>query len=235
MGFDGFPASAFAWFTGLERENTREYFAATRDVYEDDVRGQLDAMFAVLQDEFGGHWKLFRQQRDLRFTPDKRPYKDRTYGVLSGGPGAGRGFFAAIAASGLHAASGGYQLDRGQLGRFRAAILDDTAGPTLERIVADLGAGGFELWGDQLKTAPRGFDRDHPRIALLRRKALTMAGHLAPGPDGIPAAAALEHVAGTWRAAEPLNAWLDAHVGAPAVSDEGGPSRSRSGASTRGR
>jgi uncharacterized protein (TIGR02453 family) len=224
MGFDGFPASAFTWFGGLERDNTREYFAATRETYERDVRGQLEALFEVLQGELGGHWKVFRQQRDLRFTPDKRPYKDRTYGVLSGGARPGRGFFAAVAASGLHAASGGYQLDRGQLERFRAAVVDDGAGPALERIVADLDAGGFELWGEQLKTAPRGFDRDHPRIGLLRRKALTMAAHLSPDPQaGIPSAAALEHVRGTWAAAEPLNAWLDEHVGAPAdVSASGG-------------
>ena len=66
--------------------------------------------------------------------------------------------------------------------------------------------------GESLRTAPRGYPRDHPRIELLRHKAL-IAGRRLPGTSGIGRDAALDHVASTWRAAEPLNAWLDEHVG----------------------
>ena len=71
---------------------------------------------------------------------------------------------------------------------------------------------GLELAGESLRTAPRGYPREHPRIELLRRKAL-IAGRALAGEGGIDRDAALDHVGGAWRAAEPLNAWLDEHVG----------------------
>ncbi len=43
MAFDGFPPAVFAWFAGLERDNSKAYFSATRDLYEAGVRGGLQA------------------------------------------------------------------------------------------------------------------------------------------------------------------------------------------------
>ena len=59
-----------------------------------------------------------------------------------------------------------------RLAAIRAAMADDTTGPRLLRIVRKLERAGFEIGGEQLKTAPRGYDADHPRIDLLRRKQL---------------------------------------------------------------
>ena len=84
--FQGFPARVFEWFAGLERDNSREYFADTRERYEFEVRGGLEALLAELQEEFGSEPRMFRQQRDLRFSADKSPYKTRTYGVCTAGP-----------------------------------------------------------------------------------------------------------------------------------------------------
>jgi uncharacterized protein (TIGR02453 family) len=215
----GFPPRTFEWFEGLSRDNSRDYFAATREVYETDVRGALEDVFTAIQQELGGHWKVFRQQRDLRFTPDKRPYKDRTYGVLGGVTGPGHGFYAELSASGLYAGTGYYQLARDQLERFRSAVDDATAGPALQAVVDGVEAAGLELAGAELRTAPRGYARDHPRIGLLRRKAM-IAGRRIPGEGGITHAAALDHLRSTWRAAEPLNAWLDAHVGPSTLPPE---------------
>lgn len=214
--FAGFGPQVFAWFAGLERENTRAYFAATRPVYETEVRGGLEAMLDELRAGFGGDVRVFRQQRDLRFTPDKSPYKTRTYGVLQGGPGAGAGLYAELSSRGLYAGTGYHQMASDQLGRFRAAVDDDGTGPQLAAAAAAAQAAGLELAGPSLRTAPRGYPREHPRLELLRRRAL-IAGRPMPGAGGIGRAAALEHVAGTWRAAGPLNAWLDAHVGASAT------------------
>jgi hypothetical protein len=86
-GFRGFSAEVFDWFAGLERDNSKAYFTATRERYEDEVRGGLEAMLEELSEQFGGHVRVFRQQRDLRFSPDKSPYKTRTYGVLRTFPG----------------------------------------------------------------------------------------------------------------------------------------------------
>jgi uncharacterized protein (TIGR02453 family) len=211
-GFHGFGPEVFAWFAGLERDNSRTYFAATRERYETDVRGGLEALLDELSAELGGEGRVFRQQRDLRFTPDKSPYKTRTYGVILGAPAASAGLYAELSARGLYAGTGYHQLARDQLERFRAAVADDASGPALVDATAAAEAAGLELAGEALSTAPRGYPRDHPRIALLRHKAL-IAGRRLPGGGGIGREAALEHVAGTWRAAAPVNAWLDANVG----------------------
>ena len=79
--FSGFTAWAFEWFAGLERDNTREYFTATRDRYEIEVRGAMMSMLRELRATSGGTMRVFRQQNDMRFTPAV-PYKTRTYGAL---------------------------------------------------------------------------------------------------------------------------------------------------------
>lgn len=214
--FGGFAAPVFQWFRGLEQDNSKAYFTATRDFYESDVRGQLEAMLVELGGEFGGELKVFRQHRDLRFSADKSPYKTRTYGVLFGGPRAGAGFYAELSARGLYSATGYYQLARDQLERYRAAVADDRTGPALAEASLSSEDAGLELAGASLVSAPRGYPRDHPRIELLRRKGL-IAGRSREGSGGIERADALDHVAGSWRAAAPLNAWLDEHVGPSAL------------------
>jgi uncharacterized protein (TIGR02453 family) len=212
-GFRGFSPAVFEWFSGLERDNSKAYFTGTRDLYEADVRGGLEEMLRELSDEFGGEVRVFRQQRDLRFTPDKSPYKTRTYGLLYGIPGAGAGLYAELSARGVYAGTGYHQLARDQLERYRAAVDDEKSGGALVAATATARDTGLEIEGERLKTAPRGYAKDHPRIELLRRKALIAGRRARPGAGGIDRDAALDHVAGTWRAAAPLNAWLDQHVG----------------------
>jgi uncharacterized protein (TIGR02453 family) len=224
--FGGFAPAVFEWFAGLERDNSKAYFTATRELYETEVRGGLEAMLEELSEEFGGRVRLFRQQRDLRFTPDKTPYKTRTYGILHDVPSAAAGFYAQLSARGLYAGTGYHQLARDQLDRFRDAVADARSGPALVAATAAAEEAGLELEGEQLRTVPRGYPRDHPRIALLRRKALVGGRALAAGPEGIERDAALGHAAAAWRAAAPLNAWLDEHVGSSSIPpDERGRRR----------
>jgi uncharacterized protein (TIGR02453 family) len=215
-GFHGFGPEVFAWFAGLERDNSKAYFTATRDLYEADVRGGLEAMLEELRAGFGGEVKLFRQQRNLRFARDRSsPYKTRTYGLLHGVQGPAAALYAELSERGLYAGTGYHQLAGDELERFRAAVVHDAAGAELAELVAGARAGGLDVVGEVLRTAPRGFPRDHPRVALLRHKAL-VAGRSLAGAGGIGRDEALEHVAATWRAAEPLNAWLAEHVARPA-------------------
>jgi uncharacterized protein (TIGR02453 family) len=217
-GFRGFGPEVFEWFARLERDNSKAYFTATRDRYEADVRGGLEAMLEELTGTFGGEVKLFRQQRNLRFAPaGSPPYKTRTYGLLHGVPGPAAGLYAELSAQGLYAGTGYHQLARDQLERFRAGVADEGSGTRLAELVATARSAGLDVVGESLRSAPRGYPRDHPRIELLRHKAL-VAGRSLPGAGGIGRDEALEHVAATWRAAEPLNAWLDEHVGASALA-----------------
>jgi uncharacterized protein (TIGR02453 family) len=219
MAFAGFSPRVFDWFAGLEADNSKAYFTATRDLYEDEVRGGMEDLLAELSDELGGQFRVFRQHRDLRFTPDKSPYKTRTYGVVHSEASTGS-HYAELSVRGLYAGTGYYQLARDQLDRYREAVADDRTGPGLAAATAAVETAGLELAGWSLKTSPRGYPRDHPRVELLRRKSLFAGLRAPPGPGGLGRDAALAHVRGTWRAAEPLNAWLDEHVGASELPAE---------------
>ena len=212
-----FGAGAVAWFEGLERDNSREYFAATRATFEDEVRGPFEAMLEELRAEFGGEAKVFRQHRDVRFSPDKSPYKTRTYGILHALPRSAAALYAEISARGLYAGSGYWRMAADQLERYRTAVVDDAAGEALARAVAAVRGAGLELAPPALKTAPRGVARDHPRIELLRFKDLIAGSRLESGP-ALATRAAHDHVAATWHAAAPLMGWLDGHVGRSALS-----------------
>jgi uncharacterized protein (TIGR02453 family) len=208
--FDGFGAGAVAWFEGLERDNSRAYFSATRARFERDVRGPFEALLDELSLEFGGEPRVFRQHRDVRFSPDKSPYKTRTYGILH--DGSGTAWYAAVSSAGLYAATGYWRMAADQLERYRAAVSDELAAR-----LASLVAAGLELAPPALKTVPRGFPRDHPQAALLRYKDVIAGRALPPGP-ALQRRDALEFTAATWRAAAPLNAWLAEHVGPTAIT-----------------
>ncbi len=86
-------------------------------------------------------------------------------------------------------------------------MADDTTGPRLLRIVRKLERAGFEINGEQLKTAPRGYAADHPRIDLLRRKQL-FAGRSYGFEDVIHTPQVLELARADWKALRPLVRWL---------------------------
>jgi uncharacterized protein (TIGR02453 family) len=218
--FAGFPPEAFAWFAGLEADNSRPWFAAHRATYEEAVRGPLEALLDELADELGGDVRVFRQHRDVRFSPDKSPYKTRTYGIILPASGSEAARYAELSAAGLFAGTGYYGLAADQLARFREAVAGEAAGPALAEAVAAVRAAGLQTSGEALKTAPRGFPRDHPRVELLRHKGLVAGLRRPPGPDGIPRAAALEHARTVWETCAPLTRLLDLHVGPSTVPPE---------------
>jgi uncharacterized protein (TIGR02453 family) len=216
--FTGFPRATFAWFAGLEADNSKAWFAAHRETYDNAVRGELEALLEELADELGGRVKLFRQHRDTRFSRDKSPYKTTTYGVIADRPDGEASLYAQLSAEGLFAGTGYYQLATDQLTRFRAAVDDGAAGPQLERILGAVHAAGLESWGETLKTAPRGFPRDHPRAVLLRHKLLIAGRRMKPrARSGLGRDAVLGFTRDTWAACGPMTAWLDEHVGVSAL------------------
>jgi uncharacterized protein (TIGR02453 family) len=211
--FEGFGPKVREWFKGLEANNSKEYFASRRDFFEESIRYQMEALLSELSEDFGGEVKMFRQNRDIRFSPDKSPYKTNTYGILHGTDLAAEGLYASISSRGLVAGSGYHIMARDQLDRYRERVADDRHGPGLAHLVAEAEQAGLELWGEALATAPRGYPRDHERIALLRRKSLTLGATLKFG-RGISRSDGLRFVSDTWRAAAPVTGWLDEHVGA---------------------
>jgi len=215
--FSGFNRRAFEWFAGLEHNNAKPWFDANREVYERDVRGQLESMLEELTGDFDGRVRMFRQHRDIRFSKDKSPYKTATYGLIADRPGSDAGLYAQLSAAGLFAGTGYYRLSPDQLERYRERAAG-RAGANLERLLDGLEADGYELIGFELKTVPRGYPRDHPRARVLRRRAVAAGRRLRPAKGrGISRDRALAHARDTWRGLAPLNAWLDRNVGPATV------------------
>ena len=106
-----------------------------------------------------------------------------------------------------------------QLERYRAAVAADGSGTVLVGITAALGKKDIDVSGhDSLKTAPKGYPKDHPRIGLLRHKGLVAWQQWQPGP-WLGTAAAKKRVVGFLRACEPMNSWLAEHVGASTLAE----------------
>jgi uncharacterized protein (TIGR02453 family) len=217
--FAGFGPDAVAWLYAIDGDNTKARFEATRGVWEAQIRAPMAALLEAAAGGSGRRVKLCRPHRDTRFSADKRPYKTNFWGVVMPAAGSEAGHYAELSTGGLFVGTGYYQMATDQLRRFRAAVADDAAGAELERLVAATEAQGVRVGGDAVATAPRGFARDHPRIALLRRRELIAGATLPPGPE-LESAAALDFCRRTWDAAGPLCAWLDRHVGPSEIPPE---------------
>lgn len=204
--FGGFPVAALDFYDDLEMDNTKSFWSAHKETYETAVKQPMQALLLALEDEFG-EGKIFRPYRDVRFAKDKTPYKTHQGGYVAAAPSTG--WYVQVAARGVMVGAGFYGASAERLGRFRDAVVDNRKGRRLQRIVAGLGADGWEVGGDCLKTAPRGYDADHPRIELLRHKTLTVR-RLYGFEPWIHTPALLERVREDWRSAAPLVDWVAA-------------------------
>jgi uncharacterized protein (TIGR02453 family) len=209
--FSGFGPAATDWFVALASDNSRAYWAATKHIWQRDVRDPLEALLAELADEVGGRVKLFRPHRDLRFARDAGPLKANAGGLVLGVAGSAASRYLEVSADGFYAGTGIYRFERDQLVRYRAAAAGGR-GEALARALEEASSGGMEVGGETLRGAPQGYARDHPRIALLRRKGVYLGASLPPG-DALETRAPLEVARRAWREAVPVVAWLDAHVG----------------------
>jgi uncharacterized protein (TIGR02453 family) len=206
MAFKGWPAEALDFYEGLEADNTRTYWNDHKAFYEEQVKGPMQALLDELAPEFG-EGKIFRPYRDVRFSADKSPYKTNVAAVLE------HGGYVQLSVEGLGAGLGYYGMWKDQLERFRRAIVDDDLGPQLERVIAGVEAKDYEVTArESLKTAPRGYPKDHPRIELLRHKGLIAWKQWEPAA-WLGTAKAKTRVIDFLHAAQPLQAWLDQHVG----------------------
>ena len=138
-----------------------------------------------------------------------KPASEVPYGESEGGTG----HYVQFSASGLMVGAGYYAMAKDQLERFRIAIDGDATGSELAALVVDAEKRKYSIGAiDTLKTAPRGYPKDHPRIELLRRKGLIAMREFG-APKWIHTAGAAKRIRDTWTGVADLCAWLDAHVG----------------------
>jgi uncharacterized protein (TIGR02453 family) len=211
MTFRGWPAEALDFYEGLEADNTKTYWTAHRAGYDDDVLAPMTALLTELAKEFG-EWKIFRPYRDMRFSADKSPYKTAIGATLGSG-------YLQLSVNGLGAGSGMWHMAPDQLARYRAAVAEDETGIELAGVIAAIEKKSIDVGGrESLKTAPKGYPSDHPRIELLRHKGL-VAWREWPVAAWLGTPAAKQRVIDFLRTTRPLNDWLEANVGSSNEAD----------------
>ena len=201
--FTGFPEAALDFYDDLEGDNTRSFWTAHADVYASCVRTPMKELADELAEDFGDA-KLFRPHRDVRFSKDKSPYK--TYQDMFVPVGPALGWYMRISAPGVIVGAGFYDAPPARLSVLREVIAGPR-GTELEAILAPLTAGGFELGGDTVATVPRGYGKEHPRIALLRHKSISVMHSYGFEPL-IHSPELLDAVRSDWSATRPLVEWF---------------------------
>ena len=212
MTFRGWPEEALEFYEGLEADNSKAYWTQHKSVYENAVRQPMEELLAALLPVYG-EGKIFRPYRDVRFARDKSPYKTAIAATLP------KGGYVQLSAQGLACGSGMYMMASDQLERYRKAVAEDRTGRQIAKITDALRRDRIDISAHgELKSAPRGFEKDHPRIELLRLKGL-IAWKQWPVDAWLGTAKAKDHIVEFLRTTKPMNRWLDTHVGPSRVPD----------------
>ena len=206
MAFNGWPEEALDFYDGLAADNSKSYWIEHKALYEDKILGPMTELTEELAAEFGEP-KIFRPYRDVRFSSDKSPYKTHIGAVI------GHTGYVQLSAEGLGAGAGMWEMGSDRLVRYREAVADDKPGAELEQIIAEIEEADVTVHGHgALKSAPRGYPVDHPRIVLLRYKGLT-AWKQWPVEPWLKTATAKDRIISFFRTTLPLCSWLTDHVG----------------------
>jgi uncharacterized protein (TIGR02453 family) len=208
MEFSGFDRDVLAFYAELGANNAKDWWTANKTRYERNVHEPMLRLAADLEEEFG-EMKIFRPYRDVRFSADKTPYQLHIGLVTTTRPA----HYIHLSAEGLLTGGGLYDVPPAALARFREIVDDEASAHSLASVLDALEASEFDLnTGDALRTAPRGYPADHPRIDLLRLKRLAV-GRNDPPDDWMWTPEAGEVIRDRWRAVSDWCAWLDAHIG----------------------
>lgn len=204
MAFTGFRGDFIGFFRGLGMDNSKAYFERHRAAYERDVRAPMVALTEALAPELGPV-KLFRINRDIRFSADKSPYKTNAGALV--GP-----LYIHLDARRFFLGTGNYHPERDWLARYREAVAGPAGADFAEIVDAGRRSGLTYAEADPLRTAPKGYAADHPRIELLRWRNV-VAGRSFEIEPWIASEECLVRVRATWAEMKPFSDWLTAQVG----------------------
>jgi uncharacterized protein (TIGR02453 family) len=216
--YSGFSPAAVEFYDQLQVHNTRSWWAEHKSTYEREIRDPMRELLDALSDEFGPA-RIFRPNRDVRFSKDKSPYKDHIGAIAQIEDAVG--YYVQLSVRGLMTAGGWYSPLGAQTSRFRASV-DSPAVAPLETGLAKLRRAKppFSIEGSPLKTRPRGVPADHPRIELLRCTQLIATREYGT-PQWLNTRKVIDVVRKDWRAMAPVVEWLADHVGPGADPADG--------------
>ena len=202
----------------LKRNNNRDWFESHRPQYQL-ARSQFEAyVTALIQDlapveGLGGLSAkdcIFRLNRDLRFSKDKSPYKTHMSAYIAPGGRKSRrlGYYVHVSPGNQSMIAGGmHEPEPQQIARWRQAM-DRDPGP-FNRIIHEKTFRRYfgEISGEKLKTAPRGYPRDHPALELLRLRQVTAMRPLAD--KDLSGRSLVQETLRTFRAMKPFLRYLE--------------------------
>jgi len=210
--------STLSFLTDLKNNNTREWFAENKKRYEAARKDYisfldelLEGMHAFEPASFGQSGKdlVFRIYRDVRFSNDKRPYKDHFGAYLAEG---GRksilpGYYLHLAANNNSFVAGGLWMPPSDYLKAVRQELDYNLGSFKQIIeVPDFKKKFGSISGEQLKTTPKGYDKDNPAIEFLRFKSWNA---IMPLPDKVVLSSNfMEVVLDAFKSLKPFNDFL---------------------------
>ncbi len=204
-------SSQFEFLKQLKKNNDRDWFNKHKERYlaeqanviafADDLLNEMNK-HDVIENE-SGKKMLFRIYRDVRFSKDKAPFKTCFSGNLKRATKARRGSYYFHIEPGNSFAGGGFwEPNPDDLKRIREEISADPK--PMRKILANKAVKTYfgDLYGEQLKTTPKGFSPDDPALDLLRFKQFTFIRHFTD--KEVLAPAFLKELNATFKAMRPF-------------------------------
>lgn len=175
MAYPKLEKASLDFLKDLEQNNNREWFAEHKHRYEDAKQNWKDLSIALMEamnevDQITDY-KVWRIYRDVRFSKDKTPYNTHfSLGLTRQKPNLRGGYYLRVNRHQSSIAGGFWAPNKDDLKRIRQEI--DTNPVDIRRALSDnkLKENFGELYGDQVKSAPRGYAKDNPNIDLLKYK-----------------------------------------------------------------
>lgn len=221
MAFEGFPESGLVFLRDLAEHNDRDWFEAHRAAWDQGIVPAMLAWCSDLQERLrdlmpkltfvprvGG--SLYRLNRDIRFSKDKRPYKSHVAAFMWEG-GAEKqdapGLYLHVAPGEVIFGGGLYLFEEGRLDRYRKLLHNPGSAQRLQAALAAAKKAGLEPDGEKLVRPPRGFDPEGPFAELSKHQGLVVAKSAKPA-DWLHSKEALLRSEAAARAYAPLHAWM---------------------------
>jgi uncharacterized protein (TIGR02453 family) len=170
-----------AGFLGqLKKNNNRDWFKAHKSDFDSAIKFPADIFCAEVADGlssiagFDISGKVFRQHRDVRFSKDKTPYNTHLHmGFFGSGGNTTPGFYFALEADKVIVGGGCIGFEKQALVDYRDRVAG-AEGAVLTKLLTSYEKQGWRLDDPELKRVPSGYDKDHERGTLLRRKGLAL-------------------------------------------------------------
>lgn len=214
MSFTGFPEEAFKFLVGLKEDNSRAYWQEHNEVWQEVIRPTMRSLMDELE-PFFGPLRMYRPNRDIRFSRNKDPYKTWV-GITTQGTGPGGiGLFFAIEPRSMRISAGSGAFAADQIKEYRRSLDNPVAGPNFERIVSGIIQAGYKVTSGrrpELVRMPRGYDQDHPRATYLKWRGVVLR-HQKAYESWFGTPVILDHIIRTWSTGLPLIEWIQEFVG----------------------